>query len=193
MGSSSSKAASGAARKFPTRSPGAAVPPAAARQPQRAPPRPQASSTKDEAIRADAADPEVTADFSARLHQMGIAQPNPTYSPSSHAHPAPAPASPSSSAGPVFPSARNNSTLGALEARRLAEIAARTEFEALGRKGFQGREYLDLNTIVQMHLLRDRGLADREIEKRFNLKEGVVARLGRRGITVPASMAEAEA
>lgn len=130
---------------------------------------------------------------------MGIAQPNPTYSPSSHARPAPAPspsdahAPPTGGAGPLFPSARNNSTLGALEARRLAEVAARSEFEALGRKGFQGREFLDLNTIVQMHVLRDRGVADREIEERFNLKRGVVARLGTRGITVPASMAEAEA
>ncbi|KAM0335527.1 hypothetical protein ACHAQA_000575 [Verticillium albo-atrum] len=189
MGSSSSKAASGAARKFPTRTPGAAVPPAAARQPRQAPPRPQASTTKDEAIRADAADPEVTADFSARLHQMGIAQPNPTYSPSSTAHSIPA--SPATS-GPRFPSAANNATLGALEARRLAEAAARQEFEALGRKDFQGREFLDLNTIVQMHLLRDRGVPDRDIERKFNLKEGVVARLGKRGITVPAGAAQAE-
>lgn len=89
------------------------------------------------------------------------------------------------SAPPVYPSPRNNPTLAALEARRALQSRADAEFDMLGRKGSPGREFLDVNTIVQMHLLREKGVPDADIERRFNLKEGVMGKLGPRGVTTP--------
>ncbi|OLN92800.1 hypothetical protein CCHL11_06698 [Colletotrichum chlorophyti] len=195
MGSSSSKAAQGAARKFPTRAPGGAVPPASAAraapapppsQPPQARPQAKASTAKTDDITADSINPDnVTAEFSSRLRSMGIVQPNPTFSPTSTAGPSPH-ADLIQNPGPLFPSTSRNATLGTLEARRLLQQQAEEEFEGMGRSTSQGREFLDLKTIVQIHLLRDKGHSSSEIEERLDLKKGVVARLGRPGITSPA-------
>lgn len=56
----------------------------------------------------------------------------------------------------------------------------------MGRSGNDGRTLLDLNTIVQMHLMREKGHSSAQIEERLNLKKGIVERLGRPGITSPA-------
>ncbi|KDN60422.1 hypothetical protein CSUB01_00528 [Colletotrichum sublineola] len=196
MGSSSSKAAQGAARKFPTRAPGAvpssisaagrAAPAPTPSQPAQARPQEKASTLKTDDIAADSVNPDsVTAEFSSRLQQMGIVQPNPTFSPTSTAGPGPH-ADLIQNPGPLFPSSSRNVTLGTLEARSRFQKQADDEFDSLGRSGSQGREFLDLKTIVQMHLMRDKGHSPAEIEARLNLKKGVVARLGRPGITSPA-------
>ncbi|KAI1172474.1 hypothetical protein F4777DRAFT_561436 [Nemania sp. FL0916] len=98
MGARASKPAQTVSRKFPTRAPGGAVPPrgpaAGATQTQAQSRRAgEPKSVKDEAIRADGLDPDLTLDldarasanpgFSARLHQMGIVSPAPTLSHSS--------------------------------------------------------------------------------------------------------------
>ena len=70
-----------------------------------------------------------------------------------------------------------------LQAR--SELAARAEeeFAATGKKGFAGREFLDVVMIRQILMLRDeRGIGEEEIEKRLMLKRGVVQKLGRKGI-----------
>ncbi|KAK1466323.1 hypothetical protein CCUS01_01172 [Colletotrichum cuscutae] len=214
MGSSSSKAAQGAARKFPTRAPGAVPPPSTAAraapaapptQPAQAQSRAKTATLKPEADRhhpdltsaTTTTNPEVTAEFSSRLRQMGIVQPNPTFSSTSTASAGPGPVAgsrpgPSPHAdliqnpGPLFPSTSRNATLGTLEARRRLQREADAEFDGLGRSSSGGREFLDLKTIIQMHLMRERGHSPAEIEARLDLKAGVVARLGRIGITSPA-------
>jgi hypothetical protein len=59
----------------------------------------------------------------------------------------------------------------------------------MGRKGYPGKEFLDVVLIRQALMLRDdKGLDDKEIEKRLELKSGVMARLGRKGIVGDAAM-----
>ncbi|KAM0418704.1 hypothetical protein ACHAPT_012403 [Fusarium lateritium] len=180
MGASSSKVARGATRKYPARTPGAAV--------RQGPPRPKPAAKpksktlddgkKDEALRADAMDPDFpTGDFSRRLQQMGIAEPNPTYSPSSTASSRLGPQAP----GPSFAPSRSNPTLAALDARQRLQEEAEEDFAAIGR-GVEGRRFLDMRTVVDAMKLRDRGVADREIESRLRIQPGLLGKLGQQGI-----------
>ncbi|KAK0747912.1 hypothetical protein B0T21DRAFT_343631 [Apiosordaria backusii] len=145
-------------------------------------PRPSPSQKQD----SYSANPEKTpsdyptSDFASRLKQMGIAQPNPTYSPSSIASPlVDASGISQSISGPRFPSAKNNPTLGALEARRRLEEKAKAEMEDWGKSSHQGKELLDIGTIKKIFVLRDKGESEQVIEEKLGLKKGVVARLGR--------------
>lgn len=143
------------------------------------------------AIRADSVDPSpdfINPEFAQRLQKMGIVQPNPTYSPSSIASPFPDASSikPSAS-GPQFPSASNNTTLGVLEARRRLEAQAKLELENMGKSTDKGREFLDVATIKQILILRQRGESASDIEARLRLKPGIVARLGPKEIVSPVS------
>ncbi|KAI0410056.1 hypothetical protein F4802DRAFT_592936 [Xylaria palmicola] len=107
MGAKASKPAQTASRRFPTRSPGGAVPPrgpgpASSRQAE-------PKGVKDEAIRADSRDPDFDLNastnpaYSERLRKMGVATPFPTLSNSSTAGPFSLPAS-SSAAASASPS-----------------------------------------------------------------------------------------
>lgn len=142
--------------------------------------------TVDPAIRADSMDPdrpEFSADFADRLRKMGIVQPNPTFSPSSIASPSPgASGMQQPLSGPRFPSASNNATLGVLEARRRLEEQARNELDNRGKSTDRGREFLDIATVKQILMLRQRGESASDIEARLNLRPGIVARLGPEGI-----------
>src|SRR5690348_9750861 len=96
---------------------------------------------------------------------MGVAQPNPTYSPSSIAQPLiDASGISQSMSGPLFPSSRNNATLGVLEARRQIERQAKEELENFGTSRDRGREFLDVNTIRRILVLRERGEPASRIE-----------------------------
>ena len=64
---------------------------------------------------------------------------------------------------------------------RLAEEAEK-EFAMVGKKGGQGRRFLDVVTIRQVMQARERGLSDTEIERKFELASGVVRLLGRKGV-----------
>ncbi|KAK0617854.1 hypothetical protein B0T17DRAFT_509446 [Bombardia bombarda] len=217
MGASGSKVAQKAGRKFPSRAPGTAPPSttttttttttarAAPRPPPPAaaadsrPSYPQPSFTKNDAIRRDSINsdrptPEsITPAFADRLRQMGIVQPHPTFSPSSIAT-TPGPDADRSGghnqsiSAPQFAPSANNATLGVLDARRhLEELAAR-EFDRMGKSGSEGREFLDIATIRNILVLRQRGdLSPAEIEARFKLKPGVVTRLGPSNVISPAS------
>lgn len=116
---------------------------------------------------------------------MGVAQPNPTFSPSSTATQknqtaADFPRADDYSARPApsnFPSARDNQTLNVLEARKRLQERADAELENLGRRG-EGREFMDVGTIRKVLLLRQQGVDEGDIERRFGLKRGSVRRLG---------------
>ncbi|KAK3984380.1 hypothetical protein QBC44DRAFT_375243 [Cladorrhinum sp. PSN332] len=207
MGAGGSKTAQSAVRKFPSRAPGSApppiaksdkvlrrTPPAAAPSPkaQRAAPRP--SFTKNEAIKQDSINPDrppefLSADFADRLKQMGIAEPNPTYSPSSIAQPlVDASGISQSISKPSFPSAANNATLSVLEARRQLERQAQEEMENFGTSRDKGREFINVSVVKQILALRERGEPTSRIEKHLNLKPGLVARLGQKGVVTPATL-----
>lgn len=116
----------------------------------------------------------VSGAFSQRLHSMGIAQPNPTFSPSSRATPPPV----QSIATPTFTPAASNTTLSVLEARRLLDLQAADDFERLGRAGSPGRRFLDMRTVIEAVEMRDRGTPSSVIERRLGLERGVMSRLG---------------
>ncbi len=119
---------------------------------------------------------------------MGIAQPNPTYSPSSIASHFPdASGIKQSFSAPQFPSSSSNATLGVLEARRRLEAQAKGELDNMGKSTDKGRELLDIGTIKQILVLRQGGASAADIEARLRLKPGVVARLGPPGVVSPAS------
>lgn len=126
--------------------------------------------------------------FAARLRELGAVEPRPLYSNSSIAGPRRRPESddPNVQHGspppPNWPSARDNATLGVLEARRRLEEQAEAEMESMGRASDKGKELLDAGTIRRVLLLRQQGAGDSEIEERFGLRAGVVRRLGRPGV-----------
>jgi hypothetical protein len=65
---------------------------------------------------------------------------------------------------------------------RLAEEAER-EFTSIGKMGGEGRQFLDVVTLRKVLELRDeKGVDGGEIERRLELRKGVVRRLGRRGV-----------
>ncbi|KAJ6779703.1 hypothetical protein PWT90_07314 [Aphanocladium album] len=166
MGSASSKAAKSASRKFPARSAGSAV--SQTTRPRAAQPSEPASASKDQPIVEDAADPDLTpAGFASRLQQMGIVDPNPTYSPSSRAANAhQLGGMPSSAAGPIFPSSRANVTLSALESRRRVQQLADEDTEHFQQVGIRGarRRYVDMRTLSDALQLLDKGMSPRNKE-----------------------------
>lgn len=188
MGSSASKAsraAGSAARKYPNRpptTPSSAHPPAAAtsQQPpaqasQPGPtvkPTPYASGGRDESINLDASDP----DFAQSLRSIGPVQPNPTLSPTSAFNP-------NQSARPAGPDPRQNPAVLVLDARARLQGQAEIEFMEAGKRGHEGREFLDVYTIRQILQLRDgHGQSAERIEQKLGLKKGVVERLGAKGV-----------
>ncbi|KAK8851533.1 hypothetical protein PGQ11_014012 [Apiospora arundinis] len=206
MGSKASKPAQAATRKFPSRAPGSAPPPTSFSRPAEAPRNttataqsssgdrrraaPKASLNKDDAIRRDAMDPNPITDaaFSQRLRQMGIATPNPTMSNSSTATHVAGPLSSSSShtknAGNSYPRPPQNTTLNALDARRRIQESV----DVQSQNPAAGREYVDVGVLRQILMMRDRGYAAPDIEKRLRLKSGVVARVGPPGVIAPLSL-----
>ncbi|KAK4218273.1 hypothetical protein QBC37DRAFT_395959 [Rhypophila decipiens] len=207
MGASGSKPTTSAIRKFPTRAPGSKPPIPSARPPRASPASQTPSSSRtaeateacstpvrpaaeEEDAQTDDAPP--SQDFANRLQKMGIAQPNPIFSPSSTANVTPSSRNadvvmnPRDFAAPQFPAASNNVTLGVLEARRALEQRATQEFDRMGKPGYQGREFLDIMTIRNILVMRQRGDSPSDIETRLRLKPGLVARLGRAGIVEPA-------
>ena len=138
------------------------------------------------AIRSDGMDPDaMPTGFSQRLHEMGIVNPQPTFSPTSTAISGASP-----TATTHLPSAVN-ATLTVLEARRSLQRAAEADFESMGRKGSRGRQFVDVATAVRVLGLRERGTPVQDIEARFGLKPGVVAKIGRPNVVVPAELGRA--
>jgi hypothetical protein len=193
MGSSASKAsraAGSAARQYPARTPAAAaqsIPsnplpsaaPAAQRRGPTVKPPPQASTSRSDEIDIDASDP----DFARSLRSLGPVQPMPTVSNTSTvAHPS-NPNKPAQEIRAAGPNLRINPAITVLEARARLQDEAEREFMEAGRRGHDGRQFLDVFTIRQILTLRDeRGRSSGEIEKTLGLKRGVVERLGMQGV-----------
>lgn len=136
----------------------------------------------------DAADPDFSpAGFASRLQSMGIVDPNPTYSPSSRATPG---GVPSSAAGPIFPPSQQqqqqhgNVTLSALASRRRVQERADADTERFQRVGIRGaaRRHVDMRTLSDALQLLDKGVPAREVEGRMGMQEGLLGRLGRKGV-----------
>lgn len=143
------------------------------------------------AIDFDASDPDIG--LNSRLRELGPVTPSPTLSNSSTFNRASA-QDPTTSDGTFVPSAStpsqsiypttNNPAVSLLTARyRIAEEAEQ-EFEKIGRKGFEGRKYLDVATIRTVLVYRSEGMPDAEIERRLELRSGVVKSLGGRVVSV---------
>ncbi|CAG8956691.1 hypothetical protein HYFRA_00012235 [Hymenoscyphus fraxineus] len=189
-----------AARKYPTRIP---------ETPSSTGPRIQTPKVAVEHEAHDKETPGITqtlsqsASLNARLQSLGPVTPNPTFSPSStfsnapvlrHSHQSPTQNSTQNSPPPnftpsssspgqsIFPSAAQNPAVSLLTARyRLAEEAER-EFEGLGKKGSQGKRFLDVVIIRQILMLRAKGMRDEGIEEVLELRRGVVKMLGGKGV-----------
>lgn len=142
------------------------------------------------AISFDASDPDIG--LNSRLRELGPVVPSPTLSNSSTFNRASA-QDPITSSGNFVPSAStpsqsiypatNNPAVSLLTARyRIAEEAEK-EFENIGKKGFQGRKYLDVATIRTVLVYRAEGVPDAEIEQRLELRSGVVGNLGGRVVS----------
>ncbi|KAI7321090.1 hypothetical protein KC315_g9229 [Hortaea werneckii] len=192
-GSKASRAAGSAARQYPNR-PAPAPPSAqsATNAPPQPPPAPnhepgptvkpqaRATGSRDEAINLDASDP----DFAQSLRSIGPVQPNPTLSPTSAF---PNPGNPNKNLTqaprPLGPKPRENPTLVALDLRAKLQEAADAEFQMAGKRGHEGRQFLDVYMIRQILIERDvQGRSAEEIERKMGLKRGVVERLGGKGI-----------
>lgn len=134
-------------------------------------------------------------ELAKRLREIGVVQPNPTYSHSSTATTSPSRPYQSQfeqteNSGPVFPDASQNTVLSALEARRRVQNEAEEEFENLGLSNSRGRKFLHAGMIRDVLVMRARGASEAAIEKRFDLKEGVVKRLGPPHLYQPAAGGE---
>ncbi|KFA72477.1 hypothetical protein S40288_08605 [Stachybotrys chartarum IBT 40288] len=181
MGSSASKASRDTVRKFPSQATQAVT-----KANKQNVPRPNVGASNPAPplteSRDDGLDPsDVTGDFSRRLQQMGVVQPNPTYSPSSTAgtHGDAAPPTP---LGPMFPSASNNTTLSVLEARQRLQRAAEEELEAGGQSSSQSRRFVDMRTLVDAMQLRHRGMSSADIERKLRMRPGLLHNIGNRNL-----------
>lgn len=170
--------AAGAARKFPHRAAGMTPPP---RAPSRVVGQPdKAGRVKNKRVEADGMDPDFTpgSGFSQRLHQMGVVQPNPTFSPSSTAT-----GPERGGSAPLFPTSRAvNSTLSVLDARQALQLQADQDLENMGRSGYRGRRLLDMRTVLDVIHMRERAVPPRAIESRLGLEPGMADKLGRHGV-----------
>lgn len=204
MGSSASKgarAAGAGARKYPTRPPPSTSRPPASATPRAGPsvrPPPQASDAKpegkdstharerqsnlDKAIDLDARDPA----FASRLSSLGAVQPNPHYSPTSTSSfdpqrnlsstlPSDMMNAPPQSA---FPDPRDNPVLRVLQARQAIQDEAEEEIGNVGRRGFQGRKYVDAGVIQLALMRRQHGEPDPSIEEALGIRKGRLGVLG---------------
>lgn len=134
------------------------------------------------AVRADAMDPDFTpGDFSRRLHEMGIVQPNPTLSNSSTASSNLSPESLDVPLGPLFAPAKRNTTLSVLEARRRLEQVAAEDLENMGRDAGR-RRLADMRTILDAVHLLNNGVPAADVEKRLRLAPGLLSKLGPSGV-----------
>ncbi|KAE9969481.1 hypothetical protein EG328_006844 [Venturia inaequalis] len=207
MGSSASKAsraAGSATRRYPTKPSAQTSAPAQYRASPATPskpgptvhPTPQVAEERTTDINLDASDPV----YASNLRNLGVVDSNPFHSNSSihnsskHHH-IPDFAPPTNSRTPAYdnnspfpyPSAANmnpasNPALRILQARGQLQDQADKEFENVGRRTFQGRQFLDVTMVSQVLLARRSGASDQEIEKRMGLRAGVVERLGKHGV-----------
>lgn len=79
----------------------------------------------------------------------------------------------------AFPDPRNNPVLRVLEARQRIADQAEDELRDVGRRGFQGRTYVDAGVITLALMRRAKGEPDARIEQGLGIKKGRLSVLGR--------------
>jgi hypothetical protein len=139
------------------------------------------------AINLDGRDPT----FAAQLRSLGAVQPNPHFSPtstspldpqrqSSQSHSSPySGEQPTSTFAPAYLDPSTNPALTVLSARQRLQDTAETELQSVGRRGFQGREYVDIVAVRQAMLLVQGGKSVSVAEETVGLKKGRLEVLGR--------------
>jgi hypothetical protein len=76
----------------------------------------------------------------------------------------------------------SNPALLILQARQQLQDKADRELDGVGRRGFEGREFVDVHALREALILRRKGMNGRDIEGRLGLKGGVLDRLGGMGV-----------
>ena len=82
----------------------------------------------------------------------------------------------------AFPNPLNNPALRLLEARSRIADEAEEELTRAGRRGFEGRKYVDVSAVQLALMRRARGDSDRGIEEAVGLRKGRLGALGPRGV-----------
>jgi hypothetical protein len=76
-----------------------------------------------------------------------------------------------------------------LTARENLAKEAEAEFARVRYEGGGGRRFLDVMTVRQVLMMRDeKHMTDTDIEQKLGLANGVVKRLGKKGVVAEASM-----
>lgn len=78
----------------------------------------------------------------------------------------------------AFPDPRNNPVLRVLAARQRIADAAEAELGNVGRRGFEGRTYVDAGVITLALMRRARGEPAARIEASLGMKKGRLGVLG---------------
>lgn len=68
--------------------------------------------------------------------------------------------------------------MSALESRRRLQVQAERDFEALGSVNSAGRRLIDMRTLVDALQLLNRGMCQRDVEKKLQLETGLLGKLG---------------
>jgi 3-deoxy-7-phosphoheptulonate synthase len=79
----------------------------------------------------------------------------------------------------AFPDPRNNPILRVLEARQRIADQAEDELRDVGRRGFQGRTYVDAGVITLAMMRQAKGEPDARIEDALGIKRGRLSVLGK--------------
>ena len=66
-----------------------------------------------------------------------------------------------------------------LQARQRLQEEAEEEFLNVGRKGFPGRRFVDVSTVRQALLLRQKGEGEEDVERKLGLRKGRLTVLGK--------------
>ena len=66
-----------------------------------------------------------------------------------------------------------------LQARQRLQEEAEEELLNVGRKGFPGRRFADVSTVRQALLLRQKGEAEEDVERKLGLRKGRLSVLGK--------------
>jgi hypothetical protein len=116
---------------------------------------------------------------------MGIAQPHPTYSPSSTASRHIPPAGIDAGGRQTLasqPPPTINPVLSVLQSRERLQRQAKTEFDALGEGHTDARHFIDMRLILTAMRMRRDGAAVSDIEHQLRLRPGLLSKLGRPGV-----------
>ena len=136
------------------------------------------------AINLDASDPQ----FAASLRSLGPVTPTSALSNSSHFPSVPS-TKPSNPDQRIFPDPSRNPAVLILTARNNLAREAEAELARVRYEGERKRRFLDIITVRQVLMMRDeKHMAEADIEQKLGLEDGVVKRLGKKGVVAEVGM-----